>query len=101
MAEPVTTDVEKRLNAMMERYGDPDRARALMARLKDVTMQMQFEGIPYDLIAYSVAQHASSAVAAMKMAGAIRPELAHALGEDFTETLHRAHPGAPQLGNRQ
>jgi hypothetical protein len=101
MADPVTTDVEKRLNAMMERYGPPTRARALMARFKDMTMQLQFEGIPYELIAYSVAQHASGAVASMKMAGAIRPELADALGEDFAETMQRAHLGAKQLASKQ
>jgi hypothetical protein len=86
---------------MMSRYGDPSRATALMERFKDLTMRMQFENVPYDLIAYALAQHAAGAVAAMKMAGAIRPELADTLAQDFAETMHRAHVGTRQLASKQ
>jgi hypothetical protein len=101
MADPVTTDVEKRLNEMMAPYGNPARGKALMQRFRDLTMAMQFEGVPYDLIAWALAQHASSAVAAMKMAGAIRPELANALAQDFAETIQRADRGARELASKQ
>lgn len=101
MAEPVTTDIENRLNAIMAAHGHPDRARELQADLQQTVYAMQTAGISLELIAYSIAQHASAAVAAMKMARLIDPVLADLLAQDFTDTVHRAFPGAAQLGNKQ
>lgn len=100
MADYVTTDVEKRLDVIMSQYGDPVVSRCIQQQFRELAMRLQWQGISYELIAYSIAQHASATVAAMKMKGVIHPELADALGEDFVETLQRAHPGARQLASK-
>lgn len=101
MPGPVETDVEKRLSALMAGYGDPGYSFRIQSRIKELVMRMQFENVPYEILAFSIAQHAAACVASMKMMGAIRPELADLLAQDFTDTVHRAFPGTTQLGNKQ
>lgn len=101
MPSPVMTEVEKRLNEMMAPHENPDRSRYIQERFKDLCMRLQLEGIPLEVLAYSVAQHATACVASLKMARLIRPELADALAEDFVDTLHRAYPGATEVGSKQ
>ncbi|HSV90942.1 MAG TPA: hypothetical protein VLH80_07565 [Nitrospiraceae bacterium] len=101
MEKPATTDCEKRLDKMMSRYGSYETAHALQKQLQELVIQMNLSGAAPELIAYSVAQHASACVAALKMAKIIDPHLADALAEDFFETIHRAFPGAPGLRSKQ
>lgn len=101
MPDTTETDVEKQLNALMSRYGDSRASRELQEDLRQSVNSMLVAGIPHELIAFSVAQHATGFVTAMKMVGTCRPELADLLAQDFTDTVHRAFPGTTQLGNKQ
>jgi len=78
---------EARLNALMKQYGNPDRTRLLTVRFTALVHRMEGEGHPPELVAFAVAQHAAALVAAMKMAGLMRPELADALAADFVDSI--------------
>lgn len=96
MPEPVLTEVEKRLESLMARYPNTSVSRHLQESLKDTVDSMLSGGIPIEVVAFAVAQHAAAFVGAMRMVGTCRPELADALAQDFLEFVT-----CPNRGNTQ
>jgi hypothetical protein len=100
---PVETDIEHRLNALMARYGKVDHVPILADQLaKVIHAAVGAGGIPSEVVAYTVAQYASAYIAAQKVTGVMRSELADALADDFLETVkHRSIPGVFSLVSKQ
>lgn len=96
MLEPVLTEVEKRIESLMARYPDALVTRRLEESLKNTVDSMLSGGIPIEVVAFAVAQHAAAFLSAMRMVGKCRPELADALAQDFLEFVT-----CPNRGNTQ
>jgi hypothetical protein len=92
-----TTDVERRLAALMERHMPAPPATGILgSRLLAAVAEATLAGVPPEMIAFCIAQHAAATVAAQKIARDIRPQLADALAEDFHETVaKRSLQGIP------
>lgn len=99
---PVETDIEKQLNALMERHGPTDQIREQCAQIQAIVLSPRMEAFHPEVVAYAFARHAAAIVAAMKISQIIRPNLADLLARDFYETVQvRARPGAGKLDTQQ
>lgn len=93
------TEVEKRLDELMAQYPNTEVTRFFTFKIKALCEAMA-DSVPLEHAAFIVVQHATGFVAALKMTGQLRPELAATLVEDFSETINkRAFPGVPMLVN--
>jgi len=95
------TATEKRLEGLLGCYqADLPRTRELTAKLVQLTQEYE-KFLPCELVAFSIAQHASALIAAQKMATVMRPELANAIAEDFRHVvICRSLAGVPCVLNK-
>lgn len=92
------TEIEKRIEALMT---DHEAAKTGgVARMLEDLVRPLMTAVHPDVLAYGVIAHATGLLAAMKMGGVIRPELADLLADDLSDTVkRRAVPGIYQLGD--
>ena len=92
------TAIEQRLDELTATYHDSPAVDALGKELKTVLANAFARGVPPEQVAYFFAQAAAGLLSAMKIKGELRPELATALVEDFSETVNkRSFQGVPML----
>lgn len=81
------SETERRLEELMAMH-EPSESNTVADAIR-THASFLLTSIHPEVVAFGIVAHASAMLAAMKMTGSVRPELADALADDFSDTIKR------------